>query len=296
MNDENKLPRPVSWRTPTSICVALAIGSAVGVLLIRSNCPPVYGLYFALAGSVLVSGALCPLAARYFYLIGFAYSAGVAGATTLLSLHESKPHSVPHNWWEPTLFFVVLFCIIGLASLLPATLWLFLKPNERLAREQLKWGDGRPLRIDSRKAQWFIAGGVHFVLCVLMVGATYWVLPKVPWDAFPGYRPVDYDWRLTQRARTAPVLIDALAQFRHDHSKYPEDWDQLLPYLPAGSEATLPEIAGWHYWKHPDETGYTLSLKLGWDPGLRYHFEGSQGHWEFEPGDGTESTRIILDP
>lgn len=296
MNDKVKLPGYMASRTPISIWLALALGVAAGSLLIRSNFPALHSLYFAMVGVVLVCGALCPFATKNFFLVGYAYAGGVAGSATLWALLLPGIRSAPEDWWRPILFFVVIFFLVGLVSLLPSLLWLLLKPDERTAREHLKWVDGQLIRVDSRRTHWFMAAGVHFVLCILGIGATHWMLPKVPMDSFPDYRPVDYDWRLTERAKTAPALISALAQFHRDHSRYPEDWEQLLPYLPPSSETTLPHIAGWHYWKHPDNAGYTISRKLGWDAGLQYHFDGSQGHWVFEPGDGTESTRIILDP
>jgi hypothetical protein len=55
-----------------------------------------------------------------------------------------------------------------------------------------------------------------------------------------------------------------------------------------------PEMHGFYYYGGGDR--YTLTKKLGWDPILRYEFDGGRGTWVFDPGDGSGSTVIALSP
>ena len=72
-------------------------------------------------------------------------------------------------------------------------------------------------------------------LLVIGSGATVWSFYRYNAPSFPGYHARNYDWALTQVAKTATVVKRALYQYRHDHSIYPEDEVALAPYLSPNS-------------------------------------------------------------
>jgi len=126
------------WRTPTAIGLAVAIGVPVGVLLYASAVPfgPVLvGWFIALAGALVVTGGLCMLATHRYVLVGFAYAAGVAGATVVAAL--VAPRSAP-VWWGPPLQFAIIFIVVGLVSLISSGLCALLKWEDSRAREKDK--------------------------------------------------------------------------------------------------------------------------------------------------------------
>jgi len=137
--------------------------------------------------------------------------------------------------------------------------------------------------------------GSLLVFCCLAV----WLLFFSPW---PGglrttYKAGDYDPRLTREAKTANIAISALDRFHRDHVAYPADTAALAPYLASlRSTSNAPEIAGWHYTRKPDGSGYTLARKLGWDPCLLYEVDGAQARWVFAPGDGSPDKAVLLKP
>ena len=57
-------------------------------------------------------------------------------------------------------------------------------------------------------------------------------------------------------------------------------------------EGHLPE---WLYSLDDRKTLYRLSYKLGWDPKLIFTQSPEGSSWEYDPGDGSDPTRLILD-
>jgi hypothetical protein len=125
-----------------------------------------------------------------------------------------------------------------------------------------------------------------------------------------GYRARDGDLLLTQVARSGLPMIAALEAYRGEHGTYPDpakedDISRLARHLPAAMGPVrrggwLEFQAGsgprWTYYRsNRSASGYTLSLKLGWDPRLIYHSDGG-GRWEFDPGDGRETKTVVLHP
>jgi hypothetical protein len=108
----------------------------------------------------------------------------------------------------------------------------------------------------------------------------------------PTYNAVDHDARLTREARTAAATIAALQRYHAEHNAFPADQAALAVFFPP----TPNEMPSWRYNRSSDGSGYTLSLRLGWDPDLVYEFDGTQPHWIFSPGDGSPSKTIRLNP
>jgi hypothetical protein len=138
---ENDVDRSKSdaWRTPTAISAAAAIGVPVGVLLYASAVPfgPVLlGWLVAFAGALVVPGGLCILATHRYVFVGFAYAAGVAGATVVAGL--VAPRSDPDFWWGPPLQFAIVFITVGLVSLIATGLCTLLKWEDKRARAKDK--------------------------------------------------------------------------------------------------------------------------------------------------------------
>jgi hypothetical protein len=138
MENDGDLLGSDAWRTPTAISVAAVIGIPVGVLLDASAVPfgPVLlGWLVALAGALIVPGALCILATHRYVLVGFAYAAGAAGATVVAGLVASRGDT---DFWGPALQFAIVFVIVGLVSLIATGPCALLKWEDRRARAQEK--------------------------------------------------------------------------------------------------------------------------------------------------------------
>src|SRR5690348_8201564 len=54
-----------------------------------------------------------------------------------------------------------------------------------------------------------------------------------PGGVSPSYDAEDYDARLTREAATAKPLILALQRYHDDHSAFPVDAADFVPYLPS---------------------------------------------------------------
>jgi hypothetical protein len=110
----------------------------------------------------------------------------------------------------------------------------------------------------------------------------------------------NYDPELTRDARRVLPVIAALNRYHSKHSSFPADASQLAPYLPPGSVRTIgpghSHVDGWDYRRDRDRKGYVLSVRLDWDPSPDYWYDGSKGHWIFQPGDGSAEKEIILRP
>jgi hypothetical protein len=123
---------------------------------------------------------------------------------------------------------------------------------------------------------------------------------EFPGGMSPTYAAVDYDPRLTREAATAKPVIAALNRYQRNHSTYPVEASELAPYLPPASVTPTAlkngYVCGWKYLRSRNDKGYVLSLRLGWDPSLGYWYDGSKGHWIFEPGDGSAEKQLILNP
>jgi hypothetical protein len=126
----------------------------------------------------------------------------------------------------------------------------------------------------------------------------------------PGYRARDGDLLLTQIARSALPIIDALDRFRADRGAYPSrseaETTALTAYLPTGVKIIRAGnwlmfdtggLSPWAYYPaEADNSAYTLSVKLGWDPRLVYLRNRDGPRWVFVPGDGSEEKPVALRP
>jgi hypothetical protein len=159
MDNDGDFSRSDAWRTPTAISVAAVIGIPVGVLLYASAVPfgPVlFGWLVALAGALIVPGGLCILATYRYFLVGFAYAAGVAGATMVADL--VAPRNDP-DFWGSALQFANVFIIVGLVSLLATGPCALLKWEDKRARagkaERVRSSSNQPLHLTAAVSRYF---------------------------------------------------------------------------------------------------------------------------------------------
>lgn len=114
----------------------------------------------------------------------------------------------------------------------------------------------------------------------------------------PSYNAVDFDPYLTATAKSATPVIQALEHYRRARQVYPTQTAELAPYLPpeTATPGSTPDglVLGWHYAPINDAKAFRLSRKLGWDSGLIYRFDGSNGSWVFDPGDGSPEKPVQL--
>jgi hypothetical protein len=139
-----------------------------------------------------------------------------------------------------------------------------------------------------------LAIGVPLVIATIL-GPCWIFASEWPGGMRPSYHATDHDLRLTYAARGARPVVEALDRYRRDHGAFPAEAGALAPYLGAtGPKVSHAEMHGFDYDGGGDR--YVLSKKLGWDPTLRYEFEGGRGAWVFDPGDGSNATVIALSP
>jgi hypothetical protein len=132
-----------TWRTPTAIGLAAAIGVPIGLFLYATAVPfgPILlGWFVALAGAVVVTACLCILATHRFVTVGVGYAAGVAAATVVAGL--VMPRSGPdvggllYHVGRLVAQFGVSFTILAAASLPASGLCALLKWEDRRARQK----------------------------------------------------------------------------------------------------------------------------------------------------------------
>src|SRR4051812_41698636 len=85
------------------------------------------------------------------------------------------------------------------------------------------------------------------------------------------YPAKDFDPRLTGYAQSAAPVIEALDSHQKATGVLPGSLDQL--------SSTSPVPPGLAY--VPQKESYSLYVKLGWDPALRY--DSSSRTWTFDP-------------
>jgi MFS family permease len=138
MSTNANIRRPARWRTPTAIGLAVAAGVPVGLSVSASAVPfgPVLvGWFVALAGAVIVSAALCVLATHRYIIVGLAYAAGVAAAVVAASI---AAFGIEGEWWRPPAQFVIVFMIVGFASLFGSLPCALLRWEHRRASQSTK--------------------------------------------------------------------------------------------------------------------------------------------------------------
>ncbi len=139
-----------------------------------------------------------------------------------------------------------------------------------------------------------VAGGCLLPLVIGLGLAWYFLFfLEIPGGMRSSYPARDYDPRLTREAAKILPLIAAVNRYHGEHSAFPAKEEDLAAYnpMPKPQKGSAPIV--WHYTLTGNGSGYTLFLSLGWDPSLQYRYNGSQGQWVFEPGDGTTDEKII---
>jgi len=116
----------------------------------------------------------------------------------------------------------------------------------------------------------------------------------------PRINAVDNDPYLTSVARPALPLIQALEHYYSEHHQYP---DPTVPTELEAIEAMFPEAErgwrwnyeknGWWDYNLEDPTTYHFYHKLNWDAILWYRCKDNEGHWEYDPGDGSRPANTI---
>lgn len=138
------------------------------------------------------------------------------------------------------------------------------------------------------------------LVLLLIVGGALWLVTASNW---PGgiradYQPKANDKQLTEFAKTALPVIAELTSTRaaSKANQFPTNAAELV-VLSAGRLTLAGRgVNDWHYEPSPDGSAYLLSRKLGWDPKLVFRFDGKQGSWAFEPGDGSPEKLVLLKP
>jgi hypothetical protein len=122
-------------RTSVAIRLAIAFGIPAGIFLYASAGPfgPVlFGWLVALAGAVLVTGAIGAFTTGRYVAIGLGYAAGVAVSASIAGLET--PRQVGHDWWALPAQFAIVFTIVGSMSFIGSGLCTVLKWEDKKAR------------------------------------------------------------------------------------------------------------------------------------------------------------------
>lgn len=114
-----------------------------------------------------------------------------------------------------------------------------------------------------------------------------------------GYEIKDHDPVLEGLASQAKPAIAKLSEYHSKNGAYPKSNDVVAPWfaapqLPGEKPGNLP--LRWHYEPKADGKGYILACRLSWDPDLEYDFDGAQGKWMYQSGDGTPAKVLQLGP
>lgn len=120
------------------------------------------------------------------------------------------------------------------------------------------------------------------VALLLVIAGCGW-----PGGLSPSYPAKDHDPKLTEYAESLAPIITAIEAFHDRNFRFPADANEILAELPNPDT----EKDRWYYHVHDD--GYSISIKLGWDPSLAY--DSADGVWIFDPGDGSPEKQIELD-
>ena len=114
------------------------------------------------------------------------------------------------------------------------------------------------------------------------------------------YPAKDFDPRLTQVASSAKPLIDALMKYREKNKIFPPHFgecDALLPNMPWNRlKPNDDNVSDWNYSQLKNGSEFILYHKLGWDPLLKYRYDGTKGSWIFDPGYGDIKKYLQLKP
>jgi hypothetical protein len=158
-----------------------------------------------------------------------------------------------------------------------------------------------------KQVRWALVGCLAAVLVLVAVyGRSLYDIGRTLYGVL-SFSPMrhdatNYDPELTRDARTALPIIAALNRYHSKHSAFPTHASQLAHYLPPGSARTigsgLISVRGWHYIPDRGGKGYVLSVKIDWEAGFGYWYDGSKGHWIFSGvgSDGPVNKEIILRP
>jgi hypothetical protein len=149
------------------------------------------------------------------------------------------------------------------------------------------------------KRRYVLAGGLLAVLALVVALVLPVRLRDWPGGVAPNYPAVDFDPRLTDEAKSALPVRDAVMRYFQRTAGYPSNAAAFAGDLPAGSRAFPDGTAdGWRYARAegPAGVGFSLWRRLGWDAGLQYRWDGSVGTWAFQPADGSPEKVVRLRP
>ena len=103
----------------------------------------------------------------------------------------------------------------------------------------------------------------------------------------------DHDKRLVGYAQRAVPVIAQLKVHMDRNGRPPSSYDELIAVLPDSN--ITPDVLSVDSWRYDfDDSGFTLRMKLGWDPSLTYILNGKVERWIYDPGDGTPATTLKL--
>lgn len=139
---------------------------------------------------------------------------------------------------------------------------------------------------------------IFIILGILLLGAATLVLIGITMSNKmfgPRINAVDNDPYLTNTARPALPLIQALERYYSEHHHYPSpDTDEDSMFFETQKGLVLnPEKNGRWLYVPENSISYSLYHQLNWDAGLFYRCENNEGHWEYDPGDGGNPVKTI---
>jgi len=163
----------------------------------------------------------------------------------------------------------------------------------------------------NRRSTAFVWGLRILVTAILLAiggGLYYWHINQDnPYFGFlvggfpPSYQPQSHDWRLEIIARPLRPIIAKLEDFRQKQGRYPSTASEIKPIIPGNvvedEDNGLFIFQGDSlYYRVSDKSasGYSISIRLGWDPSLDYTRDVSGTHWTFLPGDGSPDVPVDL--
>ena len=113
-------------------------------------------------------------------------------------------------------------------------------------------------------------------------------------ESGPAYSIEDHDPVLERHAADARPVIAALAEYHSKNGAYPKTAEEVFPFfVPSQMQGDDAKYFRWRREYLSDGRTYSLAYRLSHDEGLIYEFDGTQGKWVYEPGDGTPRRKVL---
>ncbi len=153
---------------------------------------------------------------------------------------------------------------------------------------------------------------LKILLWCLIIGTTVLIICLFTWclllyrGIIPHRNVMDYDYELTQLARSAAPSIKSTISFHDKYGRYPSETDlreltsdPRVPHWTAtklGNSVASSNRNAWMYGFSPDEQYFELQIRFTDLQALIYHYDGKKGIWQVYDENTGSDHDIKLNP